>query len=339
MSYETLSAELLRALRGKRSRPGFSQFLGYKSNIAQRWEAGRCWPTATSFFALCRRLRLAPEARIGAFLQHSPAWLANADFSRSESVAALLEELRGRTPVRLIAQRCGYNRFSVSRWLSGDADPRLPHLLALIEACSRRMLDFIAVFVDPAVLPSASRGWQQLTLMRQGAYARPLSHAVLRALELEGYRTRGYRESDYLVRKTGATPEEVQGALEFLSATGQIRKTRRGYRPEQIGVVDTGVDPERARALRLTWTRLALERLEAGAAGQFGYSLFAISRQDMRRLQRVQAAYLREMQAIIAGSQANDCVGLYCAQLLDLDSGEDNAFAPGVERGRSGDSH
>jgi DNA-binding phage protein len=332
MSYETLSAELLRALRGKRTRPGFSQFLGYKSNIAQRWEAGRCWPTATSFFALCRRLRLDPEARVGAFLQQSPAWLAGADFSRSESVAALLEELRGRTPVRLIAERCGYNRFSVSRWLSGDADPRLPHLLALIEACSRRVLDFIAAFVDPALLPSASRRWQQLTLMRHGAYARPLSHAVLRALELDDYRAGGHREPNYLASKTGATAEQVQEALEFLSATGQIKKTRRGYRPEQIGVVDTGVDPGRARALRLTWTRLALERLEAGGAGQFGYSLFAISRQDLQRLQRVQAAYLREMQAIIAGSQANDCVGLYCAQLLDLGSGEENAFAAGAER-------
>ncbi len=327
MDFEALSSELLRALRGKRSRPGVSRLLGYKTNIAQRWETGRCWPTATTFFGICRRLRLPPERRIESFLQRRPTWLAGVDLERTSGVAALLTELRGRTPIRVVAQRSGYNRFSVSRWLSGAGDPKLPELLSLIDACSRRVLDFVAAFVDPALLPCAAKRWQQLSLMREGAYSQPLSHAILRALELDEYRAGGYRQASYLSEKTGASPDEVRSALEFLSASGQIKKSQRGYRPAQVSVVDTGVDPERARALRLTWTRLALERLEAGRPGSFGYSLFAISRQDLHRVQQVQAEFLREMQAIIAGSSANDCVALYCAQLLDLSLADDNALA------------
>jgi len=318
MNFEILASQWLRALRGRRSRPGFSQLLGYRSNIVQHWETGRSWPTATRFFSICRRLRLPPEQRIGSFLQRNPSWLASANFSQRASVAALLVELKGRNPISVLAERSGYNRFSVSRWLRGSADPKLPELLALIEAASRRALDFVAEFTPPSALPCAAPAWKQLLLLREGAYAQPLSHAVLRALELDGYAAGGYRDDDYLARAVGASAAELQAALQFLLASGQLKKTRRGYKPAQIGVVDTGMDPARARQLRLDWTRRALQRLESGSSGHFGYSLFAISKSDFQRIEQLQADYVRAMQAIIAGSRRNECVGLYCAQLLDL---------------------
>lgn len=220
--------------------------------------------------------------------------------------------------MRVLADRSGYNRFSVSRWLRGAADPKLPELLAMIDAASRRTLDFVAEFTPPGTLPCAVLAWKQLSLLRDGAYTQPLSHAVLRGLELNGYRAGGYRDPDYLPRSIGASPEEVERALQFLVASGQVKKHRRGYRPERIGVVDTGVDPGRARQLRLAWTRQALQRLEAGSLGHFGYSSFAISRADFRRLEQLQADYLRAMQEIIASSRQSECVALYCAQLLQL---------------------
>ncbi|MEY4545438.1 MAG: Family ership [Pseudomonadota bacterium] len=318
MDFEILASQWLRALRGRRSRPAFSRFLGYRSNIAQHWETGRSWPTATTFFGICRRLRLIPEPRIRAFLQRSPHWLETADFSQKASVGALLSELRGGNPVSVLASRSGYNRFSVSRWLHGTSDPKLPELLATIEAASRRTLDFVAEFTPPSTLPCAAVAWQQVSLLRDSAYTQPLSHAVLRALELDDYAAGGYRDPDYLPRAIGASAEEVESALQFLLASGQVKKHRRGYRPERIGVVDTGVDPARARQLRLAWTRQAVERLVAGNPGHFGYSLFAISRADFRRLEQLQADYVRAMQEVIASSRENECVALYCAQLLPL---------------------
>lgn len=206
----------------------------------------------------------------------------------------------------------------MARWLRGTADPKLPELLALIEACSRRSVDFIATVVDPSTLPSVAARWHQLELLREGAHTRPWSHAELRALELEGYRTAGRDPVKYLAQKTGLAPEEVEASLRFLCASGQVRATRSGYRLVRQGVVDTGDSSDRARALRIAWSRSAVERLEKTAVGDVGYSLFAIASRDLRRIRQLQLDVLRQMQVIIAESKNCDCVALYCAQLLDL---------------------
>jgi hypothetical protein len=43
--------------------------------------------------------------------------------------------------------------------------------------------------------------------------------------------------------------------------------------------------------------------LGPGSAGNFGYSLFAISRSDLRRLRYLHLEYVRAMQELIARSQ------------------------------------
>jgi hypothetical protein len=77
----------------------------------------------------------------------------------------------------------------------------------------------------------------------------------------------------------------------------------------------------------LAWTEQAVARLKAGAPGAYGFSLFAISRENLLRLRSLHIEYVRAMQALIAQPQVNECVGLYCAQLLDLDCTSDNVFA------------
>ena len=47
----------------------------------------------------------------------------------------------------------------------------------------------------------------------------------------------------------------------------------------------------------------------------------------MRRLRDLHVEYSRAMQAIIARSEPNECVGLLCLQLLDLSERDDNALA------------
>lgn len=49
-----------------------------------------------------------------------------------------------------------------------------------------------------------------------------------------------------------------------------------------------------------------------------GYSLFAISKRDLRRLRELHLEYVRAMQNVIAESTPGECVGLYNAQLMDL---------------------
>lgn len=323
---ETVAVELLRALRGRRSRPAFSRHLGYQSNVAQRWERRVSWPSAPSFFSACARLQIAPRAAVSRFLRRDPAWLAQPGLSSVEGVAALLTDLRGRTPIGVLAERTGHNRFSVSRWLKGTAVPRLPELLNLIDASTRRLPDFVSEFVDPARLPTLAVEWQALSRARAGVFERPWSHAVLRALELGGPRGAA-QQAAWIARKTGLSERAVQDELTFLASTQQAEKTSRGYRAARAVTVDTGGQAERALALKLGWARTALDRIAAGAPGHIGYSLFSVSRADMLRIRQVQLEFVRTMSAIIARSEASECVGLYSAQLLDLAVREDNVFA------------
>jgi hypothetical protein len=326
IDYERLAAELLRALRGKRSRPGFSRHLGFRSNVVQRWETRECWPTAARFFEICARLRMDVKASVAEFLRQEPAWLRGADFGSASGVAALLRELRGRARLADIARGAGYNRYSVARWFNGAAVPKLPEFLRVLDVASRRALDFVASFVDPASLASVAKRWKRLALSRELAYAHPLSHAVLRALELDPGRAGSSRDEPYLSRKLGIDVEQVKRALELLAGAGQVRRTAGGWITRRAGVVDTGADPKRSRALKLSWTTAAVERLREGKPGYCGYGLFAVSKSDLKRILEIQLAYIREIQMVIAASTPAECVGLYCAQLLDLSVAEDNAL-------------
>jgi hypothetical protein len=94
--------------------------------------------------------------------------------------------------------------------------------------------------------------------------------------------------------------------------SGAIRRGR--LHVHRVIDVDTSQDPERARRLKAVWTRVAMERLERGEPGLFGYRLFAVSRSGLRRLRDLQLEYVRAMQAVLGEPQASECVGLYCAQ-------------------------
>lgn len=174
-------------------------------------------------------------------------------------------------------------------------------------------------------MATLSSQWQQLELARNAAYDMPWSHAVLRALELQGYQRCSGSGEPWLAARLGIAAAEVERALALLASTGQVGKQRGKWRLLRPLSVETSRDPRRSRELKATWADVATERLRAGAPGNYGYSLFAISRQDLQRLRDLHLEYVRAMQSIIAASTPGESVGLYCAQLLDL-SATDNAL-------------
>lgn len=322
---EQIAVELVRALRGRRSQVGFSRRLGYESSAVHRWESRRSWPTAAEFLSRIGRLGIDLEAGYERFFQRRPHWLDEHAPGSPPAVAAFLQQLRGKTPIHHIAARCGHNRFTVSRWFKGTASPKLPEFLSLIDVCSRRLLDFIEALVDPAQLPCLKLPWRELQRMRDVAYEAPWSHAVLRALELE--HPAGAALSPWLASTLGISEEQAREALELLASTGQIQEREGKLQPSGSMTVNTGHDPARAHALRVTWARLAVDRMAAGVPGHSGYSLFAIGKSDLVRLRDLHVEYVRAMQDIIAASTRSECVALFCVQLFDLDPSENNALA------------
>jgi hypothetical protein len=178
---ESIAADLIRALRGRRSRAAFSKRLGYRSNVVYRWETGLAWPPADELLEALARRNPQLNGLFVRFLGRSPSWLDPTAPLGATSVAAFLRELRGKTPIAALSARSGYSRFSIGRWLHGRARPRLPELLCLVEAASRRALDLLALLTDPAHMPTVAPRWRQLCVARETAYEAPWSHAVLRA--------------------------------------------------------------------------------------------------------------------------------------------------------------
>jgi DNA-binding MarR family transcriptional regulator len=325
--YDLLARQLVRAIRGSNSQTVTSRAIGYRSNIFHRWECGECMPTAAGFLSAWRLLTREPEV-VTRFLGRSPEWAKQTAPASPQGVALFLSDLAGRTAVAEIAEELGISRYRVSRVLSGRTEPKLPFFLELIEVLSRRLLDFLSLLVRIERLSSISHHWRQLELARELAYEQPWSHAVLRALELGKNAPRSGR---WLAACLGLPLSEVDEALERLVRAGQVERKPRGYRLRQAATIDTSRDPRRARQLRLAWCDAAVKRLASGHPGHFGYSLFAVSRADMRRLRELHTQYLRAMQNLIASSREPECVGLFCSQLVDLRPGEHNALLDGAK--------
>lgn len=326
LDWEQIAAEWVRQLRGKRSQAAFSRKLGYQSSVVHRWESAQAWPTAARFLEVCRVCGKDVKAAYAAFFLSSPSWLGQQEPASPAAVAAFLRRLQGKSKIVSVASASGFSRYAVARWLEGRAEPKLPDFLRLIEAMSRRALDFIATLGDPVALPSAHGHWERLERLRQAAYEETWSHAVLRALELEAYAEHA-QDSAWLSRALGIDAPRLERALGVLQSTGQIARREGRWVPLPATAVTTGRHPATLGILTNAWTRVALERVAQHSPGHFGYSLFAVSRADLRRIRELQLDYLREMQAIIARSSPNECVGLLCLHLLDLREGEGNALA------------
>jgi len=316
---ERIAAQLVRALRGRRSCAEHSRRLGYASNIVRRWESAECFPTAAVFLRAHAQTHPQIRRAFGEFLKRSPEWLDARDPFAHAGITALLRDLRGKTPIGVLAARTGLNRYSIGRWLKGSAQPKLPELLCLVEAATLRLLDFVATLVDPSRVPALAGEWHKLRRAREVAYDAPWSHAVLRALELDAYQqARPSVASALLASQLGLPGDEVERGLRALAESGQIKRARGKWQVERVLAVDTSADPERSRALKHAWTRVAAERLERGAPGNYGYSVFAISKHGLGQLKELHLQYVRAMQSLIAESEPAECVGLYCTQLLDL---------------------
>jgi hypothetical protein len=315
---QRLAADWLRALRGRRSQVAFSRRLGYRSNIAYRWESARCFPSASGTLTMVAALGGDVAASLSRFYRSTPPWLVELDPCSVAGVARLLQDLRGESTLIELARRTGFSRFALTRWSRGKADPTLPEFLTLIEYTSRRVLDFVAAFTDPEQLPSARRAWRLLSGARQAAYVEPWSHAVLRVLELDEYRALPRHEPGWIARRLGIAEKLELSSLEVLKRSGQIQRTALRYEPTGLRSVDTRADPERARELRARWASVGVERLRAGAEGVLSYNLGMVSRADLKQLEQLQRAHYRKLVNVIAESSPGECVVLYSAQLLEL---------------------
>jgi len=318
-----LAREFLVALRGKRSQVAWSRRLGYRSNVAYTWEAGRRFPTVAETFRAVQRSGLDLRSCIEGFYGHERRdWLdEHEDLATPQAAAALMRDLKGRTSTTDVARRSGLSRYSVTRWLAGQTQPRLPDFFTLMDSASLRLVDFVTSFVGPEQLPSVERVYQRLEARRQGAGRFPWTQAILRALEVADYLALPEHRPGWIAERLAIPLEEERSCLEYLELTGQIELVGGRFRPA-TSAVDTRLAPSLGRQLKSHWANVGVDRIDDGAPGQFSYNVFTCSAEDFERIRELHLAYYRALRQIVAGSHPEEHVVVANIQLFKLDPTE-----------------
>jgi transcriptional regulator with XRE-family HTH domain len=331
MDFETLACGVMRALRGQRSQTAFSRRLGYTTNVAYAWEAGRRAPTAAEMLRAAAVTHLDVRAAIVPFFGRAlPEALADLDPTSPAFVAALLRELRGSVPMEHLAAAADLSRSTISRILAGHVEPRLPVFFRLVQAASRRLLNLLSGLVDLTTIPVAQAEWERLEAARRLAFENPLSEVVPRFLELTGYARLRRHRPGWIAARLGISREDEERTLRDLAAAGVIRWARERWVVDGERSVDTTRgDPKAGAVSRGFWTEAAAERIRAGGEGQFAYLVFSTDEATLAALRELHLRYFRELRGLVASSPRNERVAVANLQLFVVDVGTSTAPSSG----------
>lgn len=300
--------EVLRAIRGERSQVAFSRRIGHRTNVATHWEAGRRFPSAVEVIRVAERCGLDPGSAARSF--HPAA----ADAWRSDSVHGWLDALRGGASQLALAERTGCSRHQLGRWLRGDAVPRLPEFLLLVEACTGRVVDFVAALVPIEQVPSLAEEARAKAAGERLLLDHPWSAAVLPLLEAAPH-----LQAAGVARALGLDLDLALRTIDALERARVIQASADGWRILPFTGRVAGSEAER-RALRAHWAAASLRRVEApGPADVFGFNSFAVSRSDMARVRDAYRAFYREVRSIVAHSSPSETAGMLVVHLAEWD--------------------
>lgn len=314
MTWDLTARELLRALRGKRSQGAFSRRLGYRSNVACDWEAGRRFPTAARTLAHCERLGLPVQAAFEAF---QPACATALRTDGAFSVGRWLDALRGSTSTVALAKRSGFSRYALARWFAAQAEPPLPSFLHLVEEITGRVSDLVQALVRIEQVPSLLDAHRRRTAAKRLAFDHPWTEAILRVMETTSYRELPVHRAGYIARQLNITETQEAVALRNLEQAGILSLENGRYRDVLPLTVDTNAAPKDLNQLKAHWTRVCLERLTAPRATDWlGYNVVSLSESDLARVHDVLRHAFREIRAIAAASEPVETVALLNLQLV-----------------------
>lgn len=323
-----VAIELIRALRGKRSQAMFCRRLGYKSNVATDWEHGRRFPTGVQFLRACGLHGVDVPRVLEHFQSTSMKPLSEVAKRQDQTTSNPIETsalcdwlgmLRGSQSIESVADRCGKSRFAVGRWLRGDADPRLPDFLGLIEALTSRLSDFVALLVDIEKIESLRNQRAQRLAMRELAFREPWTEAVFLLLQSETYRRTTPSPIGFVARYLGVDEVLAERTLSLLEEAGLIRWTDNHFETQGELTVDTRAEPAKVSALKAHWVRVAERRaLEPQPTDLIAYNIFSCSPKDFETIRTRLRALFFELRALIAGSQPAETLGLLQFNLIEL---------------------
>ena len=315
-SYQRASAEVLRALRGKRSQRAFARRLGYRANPITDWEHGRRFPTAVEALRAAQIVGVNVPNAFATFHAAPPPASVAAKFA----LAPWLTVIRGTTPVAHVAARAGCSRFAMARWLSAAAQPRLPDFFRTVDAITGRLPDLVAALVPIEQVDSLLTRYQSMQAARRLAFDAPWTEAVLRVLETDDYRALPSHDDEFVAQRLGIPANTVHDALRRLESAGVIRREGAFWRQDRPLTVETRGKRDDMNTLLRHWTAVSYRRIiDRRRSDLFSYNVMSCSRDDYDRIRDLLRRTFREIQSIVAASTPTERVALLQLQLLEFD--------------------
>lgn len=310
-AWTSASRELLRAIRGKRSQVQFSRWLGYRSNVAADWEGGHRSPTASTLFHAMQRVGIDVNAGFMAFHPGS------AD-AFPQGLPRWLREVRGRASQGQIAERAGASRHQVRRWMSGEAEPRVPQLLGLIHALTGRAPDWVASFVNIAEVPTLHAPYRSARTAARLAYDHPWTSAIRMLIDSDAYRAEP--TDAFLGQALGIAADELSESVEALISAGLAERLGARLRPLSTFTSDAKVSGKDRVRLKAHWAQVAADRLRDGprADDLVSLNLAVLSRDDLVRVRDLQREYFRALRSLVASSTPEEEAVLVMMQVMSL---------------------
>jgi hypothetical protein len=307
------SSGFLRALRGARSQQQWARRLGYRGNPVTDWERGVRYPTAEEVLRACAVAGIDVRAALTRFSNGATLrWNGN-----RFDVAAWLSSLRGRTSVVELAARSGRSRFSVARFLSGQAKPRLPDFFRLVDAMTGRLPEWVAEFVSIDRVPSLEGRFRTTRAARRLAFEVPWSEAVLRLLETSAYQSKRRHTRGFIASALGISRAAEVECLQRLTEADLIDGRSGKYRVKNRDTVDTQGGQQALQDLKRHWASVAAGRLAAPHTEDlFAYNVMSLSRADLERVRELLRAAFREIRSLVAASNPDEVAALVNLQLV-----------------------
>jgi hypothetical protein len=312
-SFDAIARQVLRALRGHRSQAALSKRLGFRSNVAAKWESGQRMPTAQEALAYGTRLKLDPLPALESLNRNAAAALGD---GAVPDLGAWLRALKGTQLLGTIADRSGLSRYSVGRMLAGQSEPRLPQFLALLDAITDRVEDFVDGWVGVEHVPLLEPRLRRTRAARAALFQRPLCLAVMCLLDTVGLRCERTAQLSLLCQLLERSPVEIEACLDILVEGGVIRLAEDRYVTAGALTVDAHSSPDQERAARHFWTGVGHERTARLRPDDLcSYNVFSVARKDYARLKELQREFYRGARALIAASEPTEVAGLLVVQL------------------------
>ena len=313
------ASQILRAIRGRRSQVAFARRLGYRANPITDWERGESFPTAEEALRAAALLRIDVSAAVRRF---APGLTLRKRGSRF-LLADWLSELRGSASLAELAARCACSRFAVSRWLRGQAKPRLPEFLQLLEAISGRAADFVAELVPIAQVPALEPRYRAAQAAKRLAFELPWTEAILRLLETQAYRQAELATESsaaWVARQLGIPLELSQSCLRAAMEAGALTRQGARYLTQAPTTVDTQGGKQALHRLKQHWSSVAMERtLLPRDADFFAYNVASVSRADLGTIRERLRSTFREIRSLIAASSPEQVVAIINLQVTTFD--------------------